>query len=98
MVDMATSDGRFLFLLPWLGHTVVGTTDSPCPDPQMRPVATEGEVRWVCREASKFLALPVRRKDVLSAWAGVRPLAHDPFETGAGERWEIRGRQLGEGS
>ena len=27
MVDMSTSDGRFLFFLPWEDHVVVGTTD-----------------------------------------------------------------------
>jgi hypothetical protein len=27
MVDMSTSDGRFMFFLPWNGHVLVGTTD-----------------------------------------------------------------------
>ena len=50
MVDMATSDGRFLFFLPWLGHTVVGTTDTPCEEPSMRPVPSEAEISWVINE------------------------------------------------
>jgi glycerol-3-phosphate dehydrogenase len=29
LIDPATSDGRVIFFLPWLGHTIVGTTDSP---------------------------------------------------------------------
>ena len=42
MVDMATSDGRFLFFLPWLGHTVVGTTDTPVVGtPSMTPEPSE---------------------------------------------------------
>jgi glycerol-3-phosphate dehydrogenase len=78
MVDMATSDGRFLFFLPWLGHTLVGTTDSPDPLPSMRPHAPEQAIQWVLDEASKHLRMPVRRQDVLSAWSGTRPLASDP--------------------
>jgi len=55
MVDMATSDGRFMFFLPWLGHTLVGTTDHPSR-PSMRPVAREDEIQWVINEASKYLS------------------------------------------
>lgn len=40
LVDMSTSDGRFMFFLPWKGHVVVGTTDHHCK-PTMRPVADE---------------------------------------------------------
>lgn len=28
LVDMNTSDGRFLFFLPWQDHVLVGTTDT----------------------------------------------------------------------
>jgi len=37
ILDMNTSDGRFLFFLPWLGHTVVGTTDSFQKEPESSP-------------------------------------------------------------
>jgi glycerol-3-phosphate dehydrogenase len=40
LVDMSTSDGRFMFFLPWKGHVLVGTTDHHCK-PTMRPVADE---------------------------------------------------------
>lgn len=40
LVDMNTSDGRFLFFLPWNDHVVVGTTDHKCK-PTMRPVPDE---------------------------------------------------------
>ena len=55
LVDMATSDGRFLFFLPWQGHTIVGTTDHKTP-PTMRPLASEDEIQWVINEASKYLS------------------------------------------
>lgn len=79
MVDMNTSDGRFLFFLPWEGHVVVGTTDRKA-DATMRPEPEEVEIQWILKEASKYLnpELVCRRSDVLSAWCGVRPLAEDP--------------------
>jgi glycerol-3-phosphate dehydrogenase len=40
LVDMNTSDGRFLFLLPWQDHVLIGTTDHKC-DITMHPVPDE---------------------------------------------------------
>jgi len=82
LVDMNTSDGRFLFFLPWMGHVLVGTTDRRC-EPSMRPEPPEDEIRWILNEAVKFLHpdLNLRRQDVLSAWNGIRPLAVDPNES-----------------
>eukprot|EP01038_Epipyxis_sp_PR26KG_P005774 gene5774-7972_t len=81
LVDMNTSDGRFLFFLPWQGHVIVGTTDHQC-EPNMRPIPDESEIQWLLTEASKYLQpeLRLRRQDVLSAWSGIRPLAFDPHE------------------
>jgi glycerol-3-phosphate dehydrogenase len=31
MLDPQTSDGRVVFMLPWEGVLLVGTTDTPCP-------------------------------------------------------------------
>ena len=79
LVDMSTSDGRFLFFLPWAGHVLVGTTDHK-QKATMRPECDESEIKWVLSEAAKYLSpeLSVRRQDVLSAWSGVRPLVLDP--------------------
>ena len=55
LVDMSTSDGRFLFLLPWQGHVVVGTTDSPCSNIDMRPEPEEKQILWLLNECSKYL-------------------------------------------
>ena len=79
LLDYNTSDGRFLFFLPWLGHTLVGTTDAPSAA-ETRPTAPEDEVQWLLNECSRYLSPDVRvsRKDVLSAWRGWRPLARDP--------------------
>lgn len=81
VLDMQTSDGRFMFILPWLGHTLVGTTDSPSPA-QTLPQPPEEEIDWLLREAQTYLkkdeSMTWSRDQVLSAWRGWRPLAMDP--------------------
>lgn len=79
LLDINTSDGRFLFFLPWQGSTLVGTTDRK-EDAVSSPGPPEDEIQWILNEAEKYLSddLKVRRADVLSAWQGYRPLASDP--------------------
>ncbi|XP_022744474.1 glycerol-3-phosphate dehydrogenase SDP6, mitochondrial-like isoform X2 [Durio zibethinus] len=72
-----TKDGRIVFMLPWLGRTLAGTTDSntsitPLPEPH------EDEIQFILDAICDYLNVKVRRADVLSAWSGIRPLAVDP--------------------
>jgi glycerol-3-phosphate dehydrogenase len=69
-----TSDGRVLFAIPWHGHTLVGTTDSPISAATLEPVALEEEVEFVLATAGQYLAKAPTRDDVLSVFAGIRPL------------------------
>lgn len=81
LVDTATSDGRILFVLPWQGATLVGTTDRACDAPPARsPAAAREDVAWITREAGRYLRpeLAPRAAHVQSTWAGVRPLVTDP--------------------
>lgn len=79
LLDYNTSDGRFLFFLPWQKHTLVGTTDTKSGAKTL-PTPPEDEIQWLLNECGKYLSrdLRVRRSDVLSAWQGWRPLAADP--------------------
>ncbi len=72
-----TEDGRVLFLLPWLGHTLVGTTDNPAPI-EAHPKAQEEDIEYILRHLHKYFSVPVSRGDVLAAWSGLRPLVSDP--------------------
>ncbi|KAK6929167.1 Alpha-glycerophosphate oxidase, C-terminal [Dillenia turbinata] len=72
-----TKDGRVVFMLPWLGRTVAGTTDSNT-DITMLPEPHEDEIEFILDAISDYLNVKVRRTDVLSAWSGIRPLATDP--------------------
>ncbi|KAJ4834634.1 Glycerol-3-phosphate dehydrogenase sdp6, mitochondrial [Turnera subulata] len=72
-----TKDGRVVFMLPWLGRTVAGTTDSNTAITQL-PEPHEDEIQFILDAISDYLTVKVRRTDVLSAWSGIRPLATDP--------------------
>jgi len=75
-----TEDGRVLFILPWLGHTLIGTTDSYA-EPTHKPSVSEGEIEYLLRHARAYFADPVGIDDVKSAWAGLRPLVADPSQS-----------------
>jgi glycerol-3-phosphate dehydrogenase len=69
-----TSDGRVMFAIPWHGHTLVGTTDTPVEQVPAEPVAMEEEVEFILQTAALYLSKPPTRADVLSVFAGIRPL------------------------
>ncbi len=77
MLIPRTEDGRLLFLLPWLGHTLIGTTDNPAKQ-EANPKASEADIEYVLRHVREYFDLPVTREDVKSTWSGLRPLVFDP--------------------
>ena len=72
-----TEDGRVLFILPWLGGCLVGTTDEPAL-PCEHPVASEADIDYLLRHLKRYFNLAVQRSDVRAAWSGLRPLVQDP--------------------
>jgi glycerol-3-phosphate dehydrogenase len=70
-----TSDGRVLFAIPWHGHTLVGTTDTPVEEVTLEPRPTGEELEFLLETADEYLDPTPTRDDVLSVWAGIRPLA-----------------------
>ena len=70
-----TSDGRVLFAVPWHNKVVVGTTDTLIDEPSFEPKVLEKEVEFILETASRFLIKKPKREDVLSVFAGLRPLA-----------------------
>jgi len=69
-----TSDGRVLFAIPWHGHTVVGTTDTPIERVSYDPLPMDQEVEFILETAERYLSRPPRREDILSVYVGIRPL------------------------
>ena len=72
-----TDDGRVLFVIPWHGRVLVGTTDTPVPQAELEPRALPEEVEFILRNAARYLERDPKREDVLSVFAGLRPLVRD---------------------
>lgn len=70
-----TSDGRVMFGVPWHGKVVLGTTDTPLKESELEPRALEEEISFILRTAGEYLVKKPTREDVLSVFAGLRPLA-----------------------
>ena len=69
-----TSDGRVLFVIPWHNKVVVGTTDTPNVKAKYEPRALPSEIEFVLDTAGQYLTKKPTKKDVLSVFAGLRPL------------------------
>jgi glycerol-3-phosphate dehydrogenase len=69
-----TEDGRVLFAVPWHDRVIVGTTDTPIDKPTLEPVPLKEEVFFLLNHAAKYLTKDPVASDVLSAFAGIRPL------------------------
>ena len=68
-----TPDGRLLFIVPWNTRVILGTTDTKGGDLN-RPAATEADVNYLLSTANAYLRTTLDRSQVISAWAGYRPL------------------------
>jgi len=69
-----TADGRVLFAIPWHDRVVVGTTDTMVEEASLEPTPLPEEVDFILEHAARYLTRDPSKADVLSAYAGVRPL------------------------
>ncbi len=68
-----TEDGRVIFAVPWNGRLLVGTTDTGyTPGEEM--VVTRQEIEYLLRQLNPYLGSPLRADQMVSGYAGVRPL------------------------
>jgi glycerol-3-phosphate dehydrogenase len=69
-----TDDGRVLFVIPWHERVLIGTTDTPVSAPAVEPRPLAEEVAFILRNAARYLSHDPSERDVLSYFAGLRPL------------------------
>ena len=69
-----TDDGRVLFAVPWHGRVIVGTTDTPLASASLEPHPLPMEIDFLLDHAARYLARQPKRGDILSCFAGIRPL------------------------
>lgn len=78
-----TEDGRVLFAIPWQQRTLIGTTDIPVEQALLEPKPMSSEIEFLLGHAAQYLERKPGLEDVLSTFAGLRPLVSSP--DGAGE-------------
>jgi glycerol-3-phosphate dehydrogenase len=77
-----TEDGRLLFLVPWGPRVTIGTTDTKGGNID-HPVADEEDIEYLLRHVNHYMNCDLTRADVISAWAGYRPLVSTKHEESA---------------
>ncbi|MDY6821519.1 MAG: FAD-dependent oxidoreductase [Deferribacterota bacterium] len=72
-----TEDGRVLFVLPWNGNTLVGTTDEEATL-EDHPTVKKKDVNYLLKHVNNYFDMKITEKDIKSKWSGLRPLVKDP--------------------
>ncbi|HEU0234879.1 MAG TPA: glycerol-3-phosphate dehydrogenase/oxidase [Candidatus Limnocylindrales bacterium] len=67
--------GRVVFLVPWPGHWLIGTTDDDYHGPPDRPSADAADVEQILRTVNDTLDVNLGHDDIVGTYAGLRPLA-----------------------
>jgi glycerol-3-phosphate dehydrogenase len=73
-VIVPAGGGRAIFVLPWLGRTLVGTTDNDYDGPLDRIPPAEDDVEYLLSAVNDFFGTSLGTPDLTGAYAGVRPL------------------------
>ncbi len=69
-----TDDGRVLFAIPWYSRVLVGTTEADVENINTEPVPSGDEIDYLLSHVGRYLTKIPTRADILSAFAGLRPL------------------------
>ncbi len=69
-----TDDGRVLFAIPWHQRVLIGTTDTPVEAAVLEPRPLDEEWDFLLTHAARYLSKDPTPADVLSTFAGLRPL------------------------
>jgi glycerol-3-phosphate dehydrogenase len=89
-----TSSGHYLFIAPWEGRTIIGTTDTEYDGSLDRPLATREDIAMLLSAVDEwFPAAHVTESDVLAVYAGLRSLAASTERTYAAPREDFIERQ-----
>lgn len=68
-----TSDGRVIFILPYLGKCLIGTSDEKTVYTK-EPKASNEEIEYLLKHINEYFDIKIYKDDILSVWSGIRPL------------------------
>ncbi len=84
-----------LFVIPWGGHWIVGTTDTKWELDLAHPAASRGDLDYLLEQVNRYLATPLRHDDIESVYVGLRPLlVGDAADTSSLSREHVVARPL----
>ena len=63
-----------LFIIPWAGKWIVGTTDTPYEGDRAEPLASKADVQYILDQANRVLKPKLKAKEIIGVYAGLRPL------------------------
>lgn len=63
-----------LFVIPWLGHWIIGTTDTDWSLDKDHPSASQADIRYILDHVNSLLREPLTEADIVGTYAGLRPL------------------------
>jgi len=74
-VIVPAGEGRSIFALPWLGSTLIGTTDNDYDETDLDHVSpAASDIEYLLDATNEFFATDFDVSDISGAFAGVRPL------------------------
>ncbi len=68
------TEKSLLFIIPWGGHWIIGTTDTDWDLDKAHPAASQADIDYLLEHANTLLADKLVREDVVGVYAGLRPL------------------------
>jgi len=72
---MQAEDGRFVYLIPWYEHLIVGTTDTEFYGRPDDVHVTSEDISYLLKTTNEyFFPHKITKRDIMSSYAGVRPL------------------------
>lgn len=74
-------DDRVIFVIPWLGKIIVGTTDTKMDQIKEDPIALEEEVQFLITTFNQFSNKPISKADIKSVFCGLRPLVNPSHQS-----------------
>ena len=72
-VIVPAGSGRTIFVLPWLGRTLVGTTDNDYEGPLDHVPASADDIGYLLDAVNSYFGTDIQADDLTGAYAGVRP-------------------------
>lgn len=77
---LQNEDKRIVFVIPYLGHTLIGTTDVDFDGNPDEVHISDQEVQYLLNLMHQYFQRQIERSEIITSWSGVRPLLNSETE------------------